>query len=201
MWDQRYSAAEYAYGTQPNDFLKTRFNAINKGKLLSLAEGEGRNAVFLAQQGYAVTAIDGSLAGIDKGRKLAKSRGVEVEFIHADLTDYDLGENLWDGIISIFFPLPSPLRKALYQKVTRALKQNGALLLEAYTPNQLKHGTGGGNSAELMQSKMSLIEELKGLDFEYIQELERNILEGRYHTGTGAVVQAIARKNNNSIRL
>jgi len=196
MWDERYSSEEYAYGTEPNEFLEANFNSIPKGKVLSLAEGEGRNAVFLAKQGYDVTAVDASVVGLDKARKLAEANGVVVEFIQADLADYDLGENKWDGIVSIFCPLPSALRKQLYRKVEAALKPNGVFLLEAYTPEQLKHGTGGGNSADVMQTRESLRLELPGLKFKHLVELERDVIEGIYHTGIGAVVQAIATKES-----
>jgi SAM-dependent methyltransferase len=192
MWDQRYSSEEYAYGKAPNEFLAERVSCIPPGKVLSIAEGEGRNAVFLAKQGYAVTGVDASLVGLNKARKLADENEVSVEFIHADLADYDLGENRWDGIVSIFCPLPSLLRKALYQKVMAALKPRGVFLLEAYTPAQLEHGTGGGNSVDVMQSEASLRVELAGLRFEYLKELERDVKEGTYHTGIGSVVQAIA---------
>ena len=194
MWDERYSAAEYVYGTKPNNFLEANFSSIPKGKVLSLAEGEGRNAVFLAKQGYSVTAVDASLVGLNKARKLAEDNGVIIEFIQADLADYDLGENQWDGIVSIFCPLPSSVRKHLYKKVEAGLKSNGVFLLEAYTPEQLKHGTGGGNSVDVMQSKETLSIELAGLKFQHLIELEREIIEGIYHTGIGAVVQAIALK-------
>jgi len=194
MWDERYSAEGYAYGTKPNKFLEENFNCIPKGHVLSLAEGEGRNAVFLAKQGYSVTAVDASLVGLNKARKLAEENGVVVEFVHADLADYDLGENKWDGIVSIFCPLPSSLRKELYKKVMTGLKRNGVFLLEAYTPDQLKYGTGGGNSVDSMQSKESLSLELAGLEFKHLIELERDVREGIYHTGIGAVVQAIATK-------
>src|SRR4028119_67819 len=192
MWDLRYSAEEYVYGTNPNNFLEANVSSIPKGKVLSLAEGEGRNAVFLAKQGYSVTAVDSSLVGLNKARKLAEENDVVVEFIHADLAEYDLGENKWDGIVSIFCPLPSSLRKELYKKVVAALKQNGVFLLEAYTPAQLKYGTGGGNSVDVMQSKESLSLELAGLKFKHLIELERDVVEGIYHTGIGAVVQALA---------
>ncbi|HEX8265813.1 MAG TPA: class I SAM-dependent methyltransferase [Pyrinomonadaceae bacterium] len=194
MWDERYSTEDYAYGTKPNKFLKENFNHIPKGRVLSIAEGEGRNAVFLAKQGYSVTAVDASLVGLNKARKLAEENGVVVEFIHADLAEYDLGENKWDGIVSIFCPLPSSLRKELYKKVIAGLKQNGVFLLEAYTPDQLKHGTGGGNSADVMQTKESLRLELASLKFEHLIELERDVTEGVFHTGIGSVVQAIATK-------
>jgi len=196
MWDQRYSTPEYAYGTKANDFLIENVTTIPKGKVLSLAEGEGRNAVFLAQQGYTVTAVDGSWAGIEKAKNLAKINQVDIEFIHADLNDYELGENKWDAIISIFFPLASAQRSKLYQKVSRGLKTNGVFLLEAYTPKQVSLGTGGGSSVAVMQSKQSLTNELKGLDFIHLAEIERNVVEGIYHTGVGAVIQAIAQKND-----
>ena len=194
MWDERYSEKEYAYGTKPNEFLKMNIYSIPKGKVLSLAEGEGRNAVFLAKKGYSVTAVDASLVGINKGRKLAEKNGVKIDFIHADLTEYDLGKNQWDGIISIFFPLPSLIRKVLHEKVVRGLKKGGVFLVEAYTPEQLKNGTGGGDSIDLTQTKQSLNLELTALSFEHLVELDREVVEGIYHTGTGAVVQAIATK-------
>ena len=156
MWNERYSAEEYAYGKTPNKFLEDNYKVIPKGKVLSLAEGEGRNAVFLAKQGYSVTAIDASQVGLDKAKKLAEENGVSIEFIHADLADFDIGENRWDGIISIFCPLPSALRKELHKKVVAGLKTNGVFLVEAYYPDQLKHGTGSGDSADLMTTKESL---------------------------------------------
>jgi len=191
MWDERYSAEGYAYGTEPNQFLAENFYRIPKGNVLSLAEGEGRNAVFLAKQGYSVTAVDGSIVGLNKAKKLAEENGVTIETVHADLADFDLGENRWDGIISIFVPLPSSLRKQVYKKIESALKPNGVFLIEAYTPDQISHGTGGGNSADTMQTKESLTLELPRLKFTHLIELEREIIEGTYHTGIGSVVQAV----------
>ncbi|TPW16008.1 MAG: Methyltransferase type 11 [Halothiobacillaceae bacterium] len=194
MWDERYSAEEYVYGTTPNDFLVENISYLPKGRVLSLAEGEGRNAVFLAKQGYSVTAVDASLVGLNKARKLAEENDVVIELIHADLADYEIGKNRWDGIVSIFCPLSSSLRKELYKRVIAGLKQNGVFLLEAYTPDQLKHGTGGGSSVDSMQSAETLSLELSGLKFNHLIELERNVVEGLYHTGIAAVVQAIATK-------
>ena len=194
MWDERYSTKEYAYGKDPNQFLEENYKSIPKGKVLSLAEGEGRNAVFLARQGYSVTAVDGSEVGLGKAGRLADENGVEIELVHADLNEYDIGENQWDGIVSIFYPLPSALRGLLYKKVVAGLKPGGVFLLEAYRPEQLKYGTGGGDSADTMTSKESLLQDLAGLKFIRLVELERNVVEGIYHTGLAAVVQAIAVK-------
>ncbi|MEI6234978.1 MAG: class I SAM-dependent methyltransferase [Planctomycetota bacterium] len=195
MWNERFSATEYAYGKAPNTFLAENVAAIPKGKVLSIAEGEGRNAVFLAKQGYTVTAVDASHAGLEKAKKLADENGVSIELIHADLADFDFGESTWDGIVSIFCPLPSELRKSVHQKIIAALKPHGVYLVESYTPDQLKHGTGGGNSVDVMLTEALLKSELQGLTFKHLIELERDIIEGIYHTGLGAVVQAIAVKN------
>ena len=105
MWDERYSSEAYAYGKNPNQFLEENYKVIPKGKVLSLAEGEGRNAVFLAKQGYIVTAVDSSQIGLEKARKLAEENEVSIELINADLADFDLGDHEWDGIVSIFCPL------------------------------------------------------------------------------------------------
>lgn len=194
MWDERYSTAEFAYGTEANTFLAQHFSCIPQGRVLSLAEGEGRNAVFLAKQGYRVTAVDASLVGLQKAQKLAAQHGVEIECIHADLADFELGTEQWHGIVSIFCPLPSAIRKQLYQKVAASLMPGGVFLLEAYTPAQLQYPTGGGKSADVLQTAASLCEELPTLHFSHLMELEREVLEGIYHTGLGAVVQAIASK-------
>lgn len=194
MWDERYDREEYVYGTKPNTFLKEHKHAIPKGNVLSLAEGEGRNAVFLAQQGYRVTAIDGSIVGIDKARRLADKMGVTVNFIHGDLADVDIGVNRWDAVVSVFCPLPPSIRRPLYQKVEKGLKKGGVFILEAYRPEQLAYGTGGGSDIEVMQSASTLRAELPRLAFSHLCELEREVIEGVFHTGKGAVVQAIATK-------
>lgn len=194
MWDERYSSDEYAYGKEPNKFLEENFGVIPKGEVLCLAEGEGRNAVFLAKQGYSVTAVDGSSVGLKKAEKLAKENGVEITIVHADLNKYEIGENCWDGVVSIFCPLPTAQRKLMHKKVVAGLKPGGVFFLEAYTPDQLKYGTGGGNSMDAMTTRESLLEDLEGLEFHRLVELERNVIEGSYHTGSAAVVQAIALK-------
>ncbi|MEM7208282.1 MAG: class I SAM-dependent methyltransferase [Pseudomonadota bacterium] len=194
MWDERYSSAEYAYGIEPNDFLRDSIHYLTKGNVLCLAEGEGRNAVYLALQGYDVTAIDSSSVGLAKAKKLADINQVSVNCVHADLTDYEIEESCWSAIVSIFCPIPSVHRRVLHQKVKGGLVKGGVFLVEAYRPDQVRRDTGGGKDADTMQTKDSLATELQGLHFEHLLELDRSIIEGQFHTGTGSVVQAIARR-------
>lgn len=119
---------------------------------------------------------------------------MDIKLVHADLLDYDIGENCWDGIVSIFCPLPAGPRAALHRQVVAGLKPGGVFLLEAYTPEQLRYGTGGGPSVDTKTSRESLVNDLRGLRFIHLAELEREVVEGSYHTGLGAVVQAIALK-------
>jgi len=194
MWDERYTSETYVYGTEPNRFLAENTQRLPKGKVLCLAEGEGRNAVHLARAGYQVTAVDASEVGRAKALKLAEKHKVTIDYQLADLACFDLGIEQWDGIVSIFCHLPPALRQSVHQRLVRALKSNGVLLLEAYTPNQLKLGTGGPKEANMMMSVESLEKELKPLHFRHLLELQRDVMEGSAHTGPGAVVQAIAIK-------
>lgn len=194
-WDERYSEPGYAYGTEPNDYLVSVCDGLPEGELLSLAEGEGRNAVYLAERGYRVTAVDSSRVGLDKASALAKDRGVSIETRVVDLTEFDPGIEQWDVVVSIFCHLPHRQRRDLYKKIVPSLKTGGVLVLEAYIPRQLELATGGPDVAERMPTLEMLRQELQGLDFEVAHEIERDVIEGKYHHGRAAVVQILARKN------
>ena len=191
MWDNEYDREEYVYGKLPNDFLKSHYEVMPKGKVLLLAEGEGRNAVFLAKLGYTVTAVDISSVGLKKAEKLAKENNVIIETICADLAVFDLGERQWDGIVSIYCHLPVELRQNLYKRIERAIKPLGVFLLEGYRPEQLNYKTGGPPVASMMSSKASLMTELPGFTFSHLEELDRVVNEGINHHGLGAVIQAV----------
>ena len=194
MWDKRYSSSEFAYGTEPNDFLVATYGKLPFGKVLCLGEGEGRNAVWLAQQGFEVTAVDASGVGLKKARQLASERSVRIETIHSDLAHYRIEPAVWDGVVSIFCHLPAPLRAQVHRQVVGGLRSGGVLLLEAYTPRQLDFGTGGPAVAELTMDLDSLRKELAGLELVHAEELERDVHEGRYHFGRGSVVQIVGIK-------
>lgn len=194
MWERRYLGDGYRYGTEPNDFLRESTPLLPNGAALCLAEGEGRNAVYLALQGYEVSSVDLSPAAVRKTLRLAEENGVTVSAVAADLSDYDIGVESFDVIVSIFAHMPAAVRSDLHRRVIHALRPGGMFLLEAYTPAQIGRGTGGPQSPELAMTLEDLRGELAPLEFIHARELERSVLEGTGHTGVGAVVQVIARR-------
>lgn len=196
MWDQRYGEAGFAYGTEPNAFLAEQApKHFGPGdKILSLAEGEGRNAVYLAGLGADVTGVDGSAVGLAKAEALAAERGLRIRTVHSDLGDFDLGGSAWDGIISIWAHVPLELRRRLHRGVVKALKPGGVFLLEMYHPDQVALGTGGPKDRSFLADLAQLESELEGLEFLVGRELRREVQEGKYHQGPSAVVQLLGRK-------
>ncbi|QSQ14128.1 SAM-dependent methyltransferase [Myxococcus landrumensis] len=195
MWNERYSEAFASYGTEPNDFLREVAARIPDGPVLCLAEGEGRNAVFLAKRGHAVTAVDLSEVGLANAAKLASERGVALTTVLADLGTYDPGEARWAGIVSIWAHVPPDVRARLHAACVRALRPGGAFVLEAYTPRQLERpGKGGPSAASLLMTPGSLREELSGLRIERCVEVDRDVSEGRFHQGPSTTVQVLAFK-------
>ncbi|MEZ4607824.1 MAG: class I SAM-dependent methyltransferase, partial [Deinococcales bacterium] len=196
---QRYQERDI-FGLAPNDFIKEMAGHIPKGRVLCLAEGEGRNALYLASLGYKVTAVDFSWVGLEHAQTLAQSRKLNLTTICQDLTTFDLGEAQWQGIISVFFHIPSPERHLIHQKVIRALAPQGVFLLEAFRPDQMElreaasGRTGGPSQLDRFANLANLQEELKGLDILLGQECNRQLDEGRYHQGLSAVVQVMAKK-------
>jgi SAM-dependent methyltransferase len=194
MWDKRYSEPGYAYGTEPNEFLVSMVDRLPGGRVLCLAEGEGRNAVYLAGLGFEVTAVDDSSVGLEKAESLARERGVDIVTVNADLADYPIEPAAWQGIVSIFCHVPPVVRAALHERCLRGLAPNGAFVLEGFTPRQLDFGTGGPKSRELLMELAVIRQELPGLRLEIAREVEREVIEGKYHKGRAAVVQILAVK-------
>ena len=194
LWDGRYSSEDYLYGTEPNDFLVEQVAGLEPGRALCIAEGEGRNAVYLADLGFEVTAVDQSSEGGRKTLALAADRGVEVQVVTADLAEYDFGSDRWDLIISIFAHLPPAVRADAFMRLPRALAPGGTLILEAYRPEQAGRETGGPPDPSRLYDLKTLEREIVGLDVLLARETERDVIEGRGHTGAGAVVQLVARR-------
>ncbi len=193
LWEGRYgSTDDYLYGLAPNDFLAASVGDIPPGDVLCLADGEGRNGVYLAELGHAVTSVDLTESGLAKAERLASERGVDLTTIVADLADFDLGEDRWDMIVSIFAHTPPAIRAKVHAAIATALRPDGVLILEAYTPDQVGRGTGGPPVPELTMTLDGLRQELTGMTIQTGQELVRSVIEGPGHTGDGAVVQVIA---------
>jgi len=195
FWNERYKEEEYAYGIRPNDFLEKNSSLIKaNSNILCIAEGEGRNAVFLAKQGHNVTAIDFSIEGLNKAQNLAKKENVQTTTILQDLANYQFEENKWDCIVSVFAHFNPILRKQIHKQLYNALKPNGILILEAYTPLQLEFNTGGPKKIDMLYNEGMLKDDFINFKSLQINLVTREISEGIFHNGKSATVQLIAQK-------
>ncbi len=197
-WDERYAGEEYVFGTEPNGFLATVAPRLERGRALCIADGEGRNSVYLAELGFRVTAMDASAVGMQKASRLALERNVPLTTVVADLRDYSFGRERWDLIVSIFCHLPPELRRDVYRRAVDGLRRDGAIVVEAYTPRQLEYGTGGPSSEDLLVRLDDLRVDLEGLRLKTARETVRPVIEGRGHTGEAAVVQVVGFKQSSS---
>jgi SAM-dependent methyltransferase len=197
FWNGLYREEGYRYGTEPNAFLveaTAPATGDSPHQALCVGAGEGRNAVWLAGQGYDVTALDISEAGLAKAEAMAAKAGVSIRTVAADFADFDFGNDRWDLIAAIFAHQPAPMSDRLHRRFLRALAPGGRLILEAYTPRQLEYGTGGpGRTAFLIEPEI-LREQLEGLRIDLLEETVRDIREGTGHRGKGAVVRCVAVK-------
>jgi SAM-dependent methyltransferase len=195
FWDERYQAAAgYVFGTEPNDFLAAQAASIPPGPVLCLGEGEGRNAVFLARRGHAVTAVDQSTVGLAKARQLAASRGVALTTVAADLAAFTIEPDAWAGIVAIFVHLPAALRRKVAAQVVAGLRPGGVFISEVYSPAQIDFGTGGPKDPALLVPLPDYCAELEGLELLTARQCERDVIEGAGHTGRASVVQILARR-------
>ena len=193
FWNERYTTKAYLYGTEANHFLAKNVDLLG-GPVLSLSEGEGRNAVFMASRGLSVLGVDCSEVGLEKAKSLANSRGVVIETEVADLAEFQPKENHFGSVVSISAHLPSAIRHKLYPLIEKALKPNGILLLEAYSENQLGRNTGGPKDIDMLMTVAKLRQEFPNLTPILAREIEREVSEGEGHSGMASVVQYIGRK-------
>jgi len=192
-WNQRYAVEKYIYGTEPNSFLAEHAEKLT-GPVLSLAEGEGRNAVFLASLGLQVHGVDGSEVGLAKAQALARSRSLKIQTEVANLANFEPKPEFYGSVISISAHLPSAIRKKLNPLVERCLKPGGIILLEAFSENQLPRDTGGPKDPDMLMTAAKIESEFPNLETVLLRELEREVHEGFYHEGIASVVQFIGLK-------
>lgn len=197
IWDGRYNTENYVFGTEPNDFLAAHTGTIPAGPVLCIGDGEGRNGVYVAQQGHRVVSVDASAIGLAKAARLATQRGVSIETIAADLAEFiatPAAVGPWAAVVSIFCHLPRSLRATLYPALAERLQPGGVFILESYTPSQIGRGTGGPQDPDMTQTSADLIADTATLTAEHLIELDRSVVEGPLHSGDASVIQYIGRR-------
>lgn len=193
IWNERYSGEEYFYGTEPNAFLVSQSEKLISGmSCLAVADGEGRNGVWLAEQGLDVLSLDASPVAQEKAQRLAKARGVAMRFEQTDLLEWRSDER-FDVIAAIFIQFVGPeLRPAQFENLKRHLKPGGLLLLQGYTPRQLDHKTGGPSQIENLYTETMLRELCADMVIVHLREHETVIHEGVGHSGLSALIDLVA---------
>ena len=193
-WDERYVVDEYVYGKDPNLFLKQNYKVIPKGNVLCVADGEGRNGVWLAKNGYNVTSIDFSPKAVEKINRLAQENNVSIKTICDDLLNYDLDKNMYDGIVSIFAHFKVEEINKLHSKYFNALKPNGVFFMEVFAKEQLPLKTGGPKDISLLFDTQDIQKSFPSGEIELLKKDIVYLHEGNIHDGKAIVVRAIVRK-------
>src|SRR4051812_12701695 len=195
-WQQRFCTSEYAFGKEPNEFLaRCRPLLPRTGRVLAVADGEGRNGVWLARQGLDVLSIDFSPAAQAKARALAIEHKVAVTFLETDVHAWAYPEEAFDVVVEIFTQFSTPAERApKWAGMRRALKRGGLLIVQGYTPKQLDYGTGGPKQVEQLYTREMLEHAFGDFNDITIVEEERELHEGPAHSGMSAVIGLTARK-------
>ena len=194
IWDERFAGEDFVYGIAPNSWLEQQASRIPaRGRVLSLGEGEGRNAVWLAKRGFAVDAVDGSAVGLAKARRLAEREGVSIATTVGDLATYQPASAAYDAVVLVFVHLPPKLRALVHGRAQSALKPGGLVIVEAFTPRQLPRGSGGPKQAEMLYEPAALQADFPSLVWEPLEEVETDLDEGTLHKGVASVVRGVGR--------
>ena len=195
MWDKRFSTPTYVFGEEPNAFLVSQAALLGKGYALALADGEGRNSVWLAKQGFTVDAFDFSAPAIVKAQALADKHKVRVNFSCSAWQDFDWQAARYDLVAGIFFQFATPDERAeLFQKIKDCLKPGGVLVIQGYGKNQLTYKTGGPDKLEHLYDEDLLRQAFAGFEIQVCETYETTIQEGAGHSGMSALVGFVARK-------
>ncbi len=196
FWNERFAAEAYVFGTAPSVFLQENAQVIPPGsRVLVPADGEGRNSVFLAQQGHTVVATDIAEEGIAKARKLADKAGASVDFQLLDLQGWDWPEAAFDAIVGIFIQFAPPaFRDEIFAGMKRAVRPGGVVLLHGYTPKQLEFRTGGPPNLDHLYTDALLRDAFDGWEILRLESYERDLDEGAGHSGRSALVDLVARR-------
>jgi cyclopropane fatty-acyl-phospholipid synthase-like methyltransferase len=195
-WDDRYAVPGYLFGESPNAFLKSQLPLLKPGmSALSVADGEGRNGVWLAEQGLQVQAVDGSPVALEKSRRLAARRGVALQWEEADLQTWRWPGEAYDVVVAIFTQFVGAEGRARqFAGIRQTLKSGGLLIMQGYTPRQLEYGTGGPPHAENMYTREILLAAFGDWEILHLREHDDVIEEGAGHSGMSALIDLVVRK-------
>lgn len=194
-WNERFGSEQYVYGEEPNEFIRTQASTLqNHKKIAAFAEGEGRNAVFLASEGHEVTAYDYALNGLKKTESLAGRYGVKVQTEQKDLIHDQVPVNEFDVAIMVFGHFDKKDQKIVFDKMLTTVKDGGLLMLEVYSEDQIRYKTGGPKTIDMLYSPADLLKWASGYNVIHFFYGEQVRKEGELHTGMGHVVQLILKK-------
>jgi SAM-dependent methyltransferase len=201
FWDAAYAGPSYRYGKEPNAFLaaQVRAGAIRAGgAVLAIGDGEGRNGVWLASQGFRVTSLDQSAQATQKIRALAAERGVEIDVVQATVPEWPIPERAFDAVVLVYVHLAPKVRPVVHAAAARGLRPGGVVILEAFTPAQLGNPSGGPPTVEVLQTAAMLRSDFAGLDLAILEETETVLDEGVGHAGKANVVRMLARASTSA---
>lgn len=195
-WNRRYAGDDFLFGTEPNAWLREHVDALPAGgRVLCVADGEGRNSVWLARQGFAVEAFDVADRAVEKARGLAQRAGVDVRYTVADVDHFDWPQAAYDGVAAIFVQFADPtLRARLFERIANSLKPGGVLVLQGYTPQQLDYRTGGPPYASHLYTPEMLQAAFAALSILELRAYEADVQEGSGHRGRSALIGLVARR-------
>lgn len=195
MWDERYAGEDYIFGTEPAAFLRDAEPRLPRGaRVMCLAEGEGRNAVFLAAQGHRVTGIDQSGVGLAKAARLAAARGVAVDLRQADVMAWDGGDGPWDAVVAVFIHFRADEWVRLAIALARGLGPGGLFLFHGYGPGQIAFGTGGPKDPAMLAGAAEIAAGFPDWEVVVARDHEADLAEGSRHVGRSALVDVILRR-------
>lgn len=193
-WDERYSAEEYVYGKEPNDYFKKVIDSMNTGKLLLPGDGEGRNAVYAAQRGWTVDAFDISSNAMKKALQLAKEKDVRISYQVENLLFFQPKTDYYNLAALLFVHIPRQQRRIVSVKLWDSLRPGGKLVMEVFSKEQINFSSGGPKDSGLLYSEQELLSDFPCFKPEYLETLERDLKEGELHKGRASVIRFIGSK-------